>query len=388
MVPDAMTAHPSAGLPQPRSAADGWSIGWACAEDDEGIRSLLRKSVIPGGVRVAFTREPNDSAGAGLAGGTDLTLVARNRNSVAGLGRCSIYSLHRNGKFERVGYLSALRLLPGAPASPRLLRDGYRALAGEAGARGVDGFVTAIADDNVRARRVLEQGGRFGLPSYRRLASLVTLVSPVGRRVSRSPNAVRQDTEESSGVDAEELTTFLRTHAPGAQLTLQWDAGRWSALAFHGVTPAHFVVVRRRGVLVAAAAIWDQRPFRQTIVDGYEGALRTWRPMVNVLQRLRAQPLLPAPGSQLAQGALFAATVPDARDWPALWTRLHERARSAALDWLLLTRDARAPELGVLQRLSGARTYETTLYEVAWRDHPSWTDGWDERLFAPEVGLL
>ena len=36
-------------------------------EDDAALRALLRASVVPGAVRVAFTREPRYAAGEGLA---------------------------------------------------------------------------------------------------------------------------------------------------------------------------------------------------------------------------------------------------------------------------------------------------------------------------------
>ncbi len=372
-------------------AADGWTVEHARPEDDAAIRALLRRSVIPGSVRVAFTREPSDAAGAGLAGSTELTIVARYRGGIAGIGRCSIHTLHRNGVARRVGYLSALRILPGTPASARMLRDGYVALADAATAAGVDGFVTAIADDNARARRVLEHGGRFGLPNYREQASLMTLVAPVtgARRIVGSSSVEPPCAgERSERASREELTDFLQAHARDSQLTLPWDSVTWAALATHGVTPERFTVVRRGGRIVAAAAVWDQRAFRQTVIDGYEGALRRWRPTINVLQRLRGLPVLPVPGTRLAQGALFAATVPDARDWPVLWPLVERRARALSLHWLTLTLDARTPHLSALRRLTRARRYATTLYDVAWRDRPTWADAWDARRFAPEAGLL
>lgn len=375
----------------PRAAADSWSVDWAQPDDDDGIRALLRRSVIPGAVRVAFTREPSDAAGGALAGSTDLTIVARDGARIVGVGRCSIHSLFRNGAPRRVGYLSALRLDPGARSSPRVLRDGYRALASAAREAGVDGFVTSIADDNDRARRVLEHGGRLGLPQYRALAPLVTLVAPVARGgagVRRSVSEPHEGTEVAHDVEPKELTEFLRSRAERAQLSVAWDGERWAALARHGVTPASFVVVRRNGAIAAAAAVWDQRAFRQTIVDGYDGALRSWRPAVNAWQRLRGRPRLPDPGTTLSQGALLGVSVADDRAWPALWLQLTARARALSLDWLVITRDARAPELAMLRRLTRARTYETTLYDVAWRDEPTWPDAWDGRLFAPEAGLL
>jgi hypothetical protein len=374
-----------------RTAADSWSIGAARAEDDAAIRALLRRSVIPGAVRVAFTREPCDAAGAGVAGSTDLTIVARHREGIAGIGRCSIHAMHRNGVAQQVGYLSALRILPEASSSARMLRDGYLALADAATAAGVDGFVTAIADDNARARRVLEHGGRFGLPNYRAQASLVTLVAPVGgvrRRLRSSPMERSAAGEGAHRASREELTDFLGAHAPALQLTLPWTSAGWNALAPHGVTPETFTVVRRAGRISAAAAIWDQRAFRQTVIDGYEGALRSWRPVINALQGVRGLPALPNPGAVLPQGALFATTVPEARDWPLLWALLERRARMLSIDWLTLTLDARVPELDVLRRLTRARRYATTLYDVTWRDRPAWDDAWDGSRFAPEAGLL
>lgn len=378
-------------VPAPPPAADGWSLGWATESDDADIRALLRRSVIPGAVRVAFTREPSDAAGRALAGSTDLTIVARDGARVGGVGRCSIHTLFRNGAPARVGYLSALRLAPGARSSPRLLRDGYRALADAACEAGVDGFFTSIADDNARARRVLENGGRFGLPHYRALAPLVTLVAPVARE-RRTVEYSKRDTDFvvdlGQELDGHELTAFLRSRAECAQLTIAWDAERWTTLARHGVTPDSFVVVRRNGAIAAAAGIWDQRAFRQTIVDGYDGALRTWRPAVDAWQRLRGLPPLPAPGATLSQGALLAVSVADARAWPTLWLQLVRRARALSLDWLTFSGDARAPEMAMLRRLMRARTYATTLYDVAWRDRPTWRVEWDGRLFAPEAGLL
>jgi hypothetical protein len=53
-----------------------------------------------------------------------------------------------------------------------------------------------------------------------------------------------------------------------------------------------------------------------------------------------------------------------------------------------VTRDANDPQLPALRHLLHAREYRTTLYEVAWRDRPSWPEAWDDRPFRPEVGLL
>ncbi|MCC6930451.1 MAG: hypothetical protein IT359_15805 [Gemmatimonadaceae bacterium] len=375
-------------------------------DDDAAIRALLRASVIPGAVRVAFTREPDYFAGDALAGGEDHAVVARHGGRLVGLGRCSVYPLFRNGAPARVAYLGELRLAPGTANGVRLLRDGYAALAESVGE--VEACFTSITNDNVRARSVLERGGRLGLPAYAPIASLVTLVAPVAPvalvapaaplapaagfamaapvRSAHPPHHVAAGGADRRADVADGLA-FLARHAPDRQLALQWDDDRLARLARHGFTGDDLVIVRRGGAVVAAGGIWDQRPFRQVVVDGYAAALQLARPAVNLWCRLTRRPALPPPGSVLAQGALLGATVSAPGDWRVLWPALQACARARGIAWLTVARDARDPELPVLRALTRAREYHTTLYDVALgRRSPA--AAWDSRLVRPEVGLL
>jgi hypothetical protein len=349
----------------------------ARAQDDADLRALLRRAVIPGPIRVAFTREPHYFAGEGLGGSEDITLVARRDHRLVGMGRCSINSLYRNGRIQRIAYLGELRVDPGAPRSVSLLRDGYEFLVRHAGV--VDGFFTSIATDNLRARRVLEQGARFGLPSYTRLCDLVSLVIPVGRGTRREPA-----TEPDPG----DLTDFLDKRSAEYQLTLGWNIDRWATLLRHGVSASSFIVSKDGSRITGVAGIWDQRAFRQTVVDGYDESVRMARPLYNGVQALRGMAALPPSGSTLAQGMLLGAFVTAPEHWPALWQRLAERARALGLAWLTVARQADDPELATLRRLGGIREYRSTLYAVDWRSGPRWSDGWDQRSFRPEVSLL
>jgi hypothetical protein len=332
---------------------------------------------MPGAVRVAFTREPDYFAADGMAGAEDVTIVARRENRVVGCGRCSIYPLLLNGMRHRIGYLGLLRVAADTRESPRLIRDGYDLLRQEVQSR-ADGFFTSIATDNARARRVLESGGRFGLPAYRPLCELVTLVAPV-RSVTGAPSAP---------VPHAELVEFLAQDARRFQLSLAWDATVLHDLTGHGVQARDFALVRRNGKVAACAAVWDQRPFRQTVIDGYQGMLERLRPVVNATLVMRARPRLPAPGAVLNQGAIVGAAVPDPRDWSALWPELERRATARGLSWLVIARDARDPELSTLRRLTRGREYRTTLYEVVWPGGEPWPEPGEGALFRPEVGLL
>lgn len=356
----------------------------ATPADEAAVRALLRRSVMPGAVRVAFTREPDYGAGEGLAGAEDRTVICRHSGRLVGVGRCSTHTLHRNGAACRIAYLGELRLSQDAPHAAKILRDGYAFLRATLASHDADGYFTSVAADNHRARLVLEHGQRLGLPAYTFLADLVTLLVPVPRWSHTAA------TDDGSGHtdDRAELTAFLERHAHTAHLTPTWDDARWRALAVHGITSRDFCVIRRRGDIVAAAALWDQRRFRQIVIDGYAGPLRWSRPLVDAMQRVLARPGLPAPGAVLAQAAVLGAAVADASAWPALWRALHARAAAIRVSWLALLRDARDPRMPVLRRYLGAQTYRTRLYEVRWPEMPAWSDSWDARPFSPEVALL
>jgi len=378
---------PGSGIP-----SDG--VRLATPADDAALRALLRRAVMPGAVQVAFTREPAYAAGQGAAGASDATVVWQREGALTAMGRCSVRTLHRNGAPTRVAYLGELRFDPTRPTSARGMRDGYAALAEFAAAAGAEGCFTSIAEDNARARRVLENGGRLGLPAYRPLYRLVTLLAPLRRSSLKlvlsnaRGTASATETEVSSSQQVDELTAFLEASARRAQLSLTWDAARWQSLAAHGIRPADFVVVRANGEIVAAAAVWDQRSFRQTVIAGYDGVLGQVRPLVNAVRALADEPRLPAPGETLAQGSLLGATVSSPEHWPALWRAAAIRGAARGLSWLALARDAEDAELPVLRLLLRPREYRTTLYDVLWRDRPVWREPWHVGIARPEVALL
>lgn len=392
-------------MPQVTTAA-GLANGFALAstDDDADVRALLRRMVMPGAVSIAFTREPDYFAGEGLAGAHDRTIVHRHDGRLEGVARLSTNTLYRSGRAARLGYLGELRMAPDASHRAQILRDGYACLHEYVQEDALDACFTSIATDNVRARRVLEHGRRFGLPAYRPLAELVTVLLPVSR--AEYPSA-----SVAPSPDRDELTAFLSEQSRAAHLTLTWDAARWQHLAEHGITPADFRVVRARGTtgpIVAAGAVWDQRAFKQTVVVAYDGALRWSRPLVNTLAAAGLAPALPAPGDVLAHGAILglcvdgehAARAADGGGRSSVWTALlrllSADAARRGLAWMMVTRDRQDLQLAALREYArlasripaNTREYHTNLYAVEWPGHDVSPDAWDGRPFRPEVALL
>jgi hypothetical protein len=228
----------------------------------------------------------------------------------------------------------------------------------------------------------LESGGRLGLPAYRFLANLVTLVAPVNSRWER-----RKSSEPDDGT-REELTAFLVARAKTKNLALPWNASTWTALERSGVSWKDFAVVRRGGRMVAAAALWDQRSFRQTVIAGYSTPLALLRPVLNAWNAAWGRPGLPPPNHILDQAALFGLSVEEPTAWPELWSKLATRAVKRGVRWIVWSADERENSQRDRLGIAGTRLYRSRLYSVHWDDMPTSAGSFGERTFGPEVALL
>jgi hypothetical protein len=343
-----------------RDAAAVFSV--ASPADEAELRALLRATPMAGAIRLRFEREPDYFAGGNDDVG-DTTIIARQAGRVVCLGRCSRRTVYVNGVRRVAGYLGELRLLPNTRRGLAVLRAGYAFFARLEAAR-ADGaaafYFTSVATTNRRARVVLA-GGRLGLPEYQPLAELVTVAWPVPSKRARGEGA------GADLADSGELREFLDQQARRYALAMPWDSRSWERLRRQGLGPEHFCVVRRAGRIVAAAGVWDQSEWRQTVVDGYAGVTARIRPLLNGVAWLAGRPGWPAAGARLQQACvhpLAVAAEASAPDVAALLHALERRAAELGVEWLVASLAVEDPLRPVLQRRRGARDYPTTLYAV------------------------
>lgn len=349
-----------------RDAAAVFSV--AGPADEAELRALLRATPMAGAIRLRFEREPDYFAGGNDDVG-DTTIIARQAGRVVCLGRCSRRTVYVNGVRRVAGYLGELRLLPNTRRGLAVLRAGYAFFARLEAAR-ADGaaefYFTSVATANRRARVVLA-GGRLGLPEYQPLAELVTVAWPVPVRWARGAGADAGEGGDTDSAGTGELTEFLDQQARRYALAMPWDAGSWERLRQQGLGPEHFCVVRRAGRIVAAAGVWDQSEWRQTVVDGYSGVTARIRPLINGVAWLAGRPGLPAEGARLPQASVHPLAVAADASAPEVAAMLHALERRAAelgVEWLVASLASEDPLRPVLQRRRGARDYPTNLYAV------------------------
>ena len=368
----------------------GLRFALATLADDAAIRRLLRASPMRGAVSVAFEREPDYFAGEGLAGAADRTLLAFDHGQIVSMGRCSARAAFLNGEPHRVGYLAELRLDATASGRFDILRQGYRALRELEAAEPADFYFTSIAADNQRARQLLERGVP-GLPRYDFLAEFVTLLIPVGRSASQSraslglaqrPVTDRPYVPQLESATPGELVAFLNAAARRHQLAAVWSEETLAALARHALPAERFQVWRRGGEIIAAAALWDQRGFRQTVIRGYARSLAWLRPLLNLTGAR-----LPPPGATLAHAFLSPLAVEAAGEalLPDFVAAFFPLAARGGIEFLSLGLPADDSRLDLLRRRFRCREYRSRLYRVGLAASGAEPDG---RPFLPEVALL
>lgn len=377
-----MAGHSLASRLKPGGAV---RFGFATAEDDPAIRRLLRESPMAGQIRLTFEREPDYFRGAGLVGGDDQTIVAYENDHLVCMGRATRRECWVNGQSTRTGYLAELRMAASAGGRFGVLRDGYRFFLGQSG-DDVAVYFTSIAADNERARRVLERGVR-GMPTYTFLAELNTVLIPVRKRVLRTSQLpVEAATKEC----VPGIVRLLNESARRYQLAAVWTEEKVHSLARHGMGLDRFLLVREGAKLVAAGALWDQRPFRQTVVRGYARSLAVAKPFLNVLAPLLGIPRLPGRGSAVASAYLSPCGFAEGAEemLPGFVEAFFPLARRTGVEWITVSLPAGDLRLAELRRRFATRVYRSRLYQVARPGEASAVTFGAGVAFLPDVALL
>ena len=339
---------------------------FATVGDEPALRALLRSVPMEGRIRLTLEREPDFFAAAAIEGDRHYTVCPRDGDHLIAMGSRVVRTLFVNGQPQRVGYLSQLRIHPAYRQRVRqILRAGFNRLRETRAADEAPFDITTIIADNVAARRILT--ARLpGLPVYREIEPMLTLVLPVRGVAAGKPVAVGTPVLRQQIVDC--LQRYGRRH----QFAPVWTA---DDLRLPGVENFHVAHVKDR--VIGCLAVWDQRAFKQAVVRGYDHTLRWWRWLLR----------LPPIGAVWPMAFVSHLAVDD--DDPAVFTGLltaaMRKARRTDCRWLALGLAARHPLANVVREQYRPREYASILYLVP---EPGREPVLDGRIPHPEVAVL
>jgi hypothetical protein len=355
----------------------------ASEADDADIRRLFRENPMAGRISLSFEHEPNWFSDAGLPEQSKQTIVAREADRVVCAGFCSIRRRFVNGAPRRVGYLGGLRLCSRQAGRFDILRRGYEFFRTLQSDNPADFYFTSIASDNHAARRFLERG-LPGMPAYEFIGEFITLLLPAQHR----PPAPNCATAPVPATD--ELIALFNDHGCRQQFAPYWSNAELTALNPLGLRKSDFRFIHRRGQVVAGAALWDQRAFKQTVIRGYASGLALARPALNLASRIVGGTRLPAVGQTLANA--FVSHLNVAPDEPdaliALTAELRSLAAQRQIAMLTMGFAANDSRLATIRRSFRVREYHSRLYLVRWPGTGGAARDLDARILAPETALL
>ncbi len=361
----------------------------ATPEDDAELRDILAATGMDGPISVAFRREPSFFEAAVVEGPFHQTIVGRDRRDgrIGGFGSRSIRWRYVNGQPAPIGYLSSLRVLP-AYRNLGLLARGYAFLRELHADNRTPLYLTTIAEGNEQALKILTSG-RAGLPTYHEAGRFHTAVIPASGRARRKPPRGVKLRMAHAG-DLPRLFEFLQRNGPRRQFFPVYQADDFQATTatFRGLTLPDLCLAFRHDRIVGVLGRWDQRGFRQTVVQSYRGPLRWLRPVYNVAAVMRHRPKLPRAGESFAfiTGALPLVEDDDAEIFGAMIDYQTSRPAEDRPFWLigLHERDALLPAIRARQVTS----YITRLYYVSWEDGAKLRAALDDRSPYLELGSL
>ena len=361
-------------------------IRHATLADDQALQQILRSNPMQDWVILALERSPSYFAGENLLGKSRAVIgedMARD-GSVIGMYHTNFLPVFVNGEVVQAGYLGELRVNPAYRNSLRILKHGFASIRplNRPESEQTAIWFTSIASDNHQARRLLEAQHRK-LPRYIPVGELQTLAISV--RHGRQPELLQQATP----VDIPALCDFYNQLAARYQFAPVLEPS-WldTDSATKGLTIEDFWLYKPHGRIEACIAVWDQRAFKQAVVQGYRFPLELLRPAYNLFAYLQGKPLLPSSGSRLESVSLaFFAITPTAQSQTAQILReaLHAASRKNARIALLGLASAN-PLLPVLCASLHPTIYRTCIETVSWYEGtPRQLDG---SYVQPEIAIL
>jgi len=349
--------------------------------DEAEIRCLLRENPTRGRISLSFGREPDYFSDADVPGEAKQTIIARENGRIASMGSCTVRQRFVNGRPRRVGYLGGLRLDSAFAGRFDVVRRGYAFFKEVESADPADFYFTSIAADNERARRFLERG-LPGMPKYEFIGEFVTVViGTTRRRVSRSPLPSSVDVDEK-------CVSRVNAHNRLYQFSPSWSVEELKHNETLGLEGP--LALESQGRIVARAALWDQRNYKQTVICGYSPAVAFTRPFLNVVGRLLGQPRLPARGTILANAFITQLVVDpgNSESCIELIKALIQTASERGLEFLTLGFAGNDSRLLAIRTNFHRLEYLTRLYVVRWPEFGGSASELDDRPLSPEVALL
>jgi hypothetical protein len=358
-------------------------------EDESEIRSLLADIPMPGTMRISYRKDPSFFGALQIEGKHNDTVVVcdTQKGRIAGFGTRSIKKVFINGVEQSIGYFSNLRvhedyrrgvwLYRGFKKLKQLHEDGRTSL-----------YLTTILEKNSKAIELLTSR-RSCLPAYHDIGQLYCAAIGM-RQYSRFSDKSTPEIRRAESSDIPAIIEFTHREGRTKQFYPVYDRNDLEAPdgLLRGIDPENILLAMRDRIVCGCLAVWDQRPFRQTVVAGYAPALNAMRSPLNALARLSGYPLLPPAGQilNLRYLSLICIKDNDKQIFKSLISNVFKLFRGQ-FPFVMVGFHENDPLLDVVKKFRHI-PYTSRIYVACWEDGENDYSRLDQRIPYLELGSL
>lgn len=277
---------------------------------DAEIRELARQCKMPSAnIELDYQTEPSFfSALAQYGEQHDLVLIKpESFAGLAGMGVRSIRRSYLGGQPANIGYLHHLRFHPDIRGGSFLAR-GYKAFRQIFNAQPLVTTLTSILEDNINARKLLENDRATGyMPRYQPISRFMTALIPLSGPGNRWPikyRSMREDLpcqirtlQESDLPDLLKLFDESGKYNDGAPRFFADDFSGSHTNTLPGLKITDMVGVFHQNELLAAIGIWNQQHYRQIVLLQLCKSLRSLSNLWQLGSNIWGKCPIPAPGN-------------------------------------------------------------------------------------------
>jgi hypothetical protein len=365
----------------------------ATREDEADLRNLMRNNPMPGSISLSYEREPDYFIGAGLDGLLSQTIIARDEGGLLGMGTRAVRLMYVNGEVQETGTMSHLRVdgkrIHGVGMVRQLVRSfgKFHQLHGDGRA---PFYLMSVIADNFPALRLMTSG-LPGMPSAHLYARMFTYaVSPRRLRpaIKMAPGfGIERGTKEF----ITEILACLQRSGRRMQFAPAWsETSLFSPDQAPNLNPRDFLLAVNGSRVSGCLALWDQTPFKQTVVRSYSGSTARWRGLINLLSKVVDFPRLPEINCPLkyCYASHLAVDQDDPQIFAALLRAAYNETARRGFNYFMIGLSEASPLRPVLTRNYLHMPYPSQIYGMTWEDGAAAWARVDGRAPGLEIALL
>ena len=271
----------------------------ATGSEEMILQQFYRNNPTGGALNFCLLREPKFFSALEVEGSKNDVLLVSDSSGLAGVGLISEKDVFINGRKEKLGYYSGLRIVKEYQGSNCYLRMARIARELHANNSCKVYLANVFADNSATLDTFIAQGRTY--PSFRSAGDYHTFIFSAYNQI---PDKIHHDhlvISKTVRSDIKDLVAFLNKQGEFRQFfpcytdnDFLQDGG-----LLKGLSAENILIARHNNMIVGTMALWDQNSFRHWMIKSYSGLLSFMRPMANVLASLGHRPVFPSPGEAI-----------------------------------------------------------------------------------------